>query len=329
MIYEQIFRNAVASEYFTDSEYRALLDPEPSLLHEFLGYARRLRERAFGRRIGLCSIVSAKSGKCSEDCAFCAQSMFYKTGAPEHDVVEPGRVAEAARQAVADGSSRFGIVASGFAPGAGEFDALKAAVRAARGEGLTVDVSVGCLDAREIRALKEAGASGVHHNLETGPAFFPSVCTTHDYEDDVEAVRTAKQAGAYVCSGGVFGLGESWEDRLELALTLRALGVDSVPINFLMPVPGTPMENRPLLSQEEALRIVALFRFIIPQAHIRVAGGRHAIFPGHDRRRLYAAGASGVMVGDYLTRAGAPPAEDAEDLVRLGLEPERIAENVT
>ncbi|MFW5734026.1 MAG: biotin synthase BioB, partial [Oceanidesulfovibrio sp.] len=274
MPYEKIFRKAVASHHFTDSEFRALLDPNPARLPEMFGYAKRLRERAFGRRIGLCSIVSAKSGRCSEDCAFCAQSMFHDTDAPEYDFVEPGVVAEAARQAAMSGSSRFSIVASGFSPDPKEFEALKESVRAAREAGLAVDVSVGCLDVREVRELREAGVSGVHHNLETGPAFFPSICTTHDYEDDLKALRMAKDGGAYVCSGGVFGLGESWEDRLDLAITLRAVNVDSVPINFLMPVPGTPMENRPLLSQEEALPIVALFRFILPKAQLRVAGGR-------------------------------------------------------
>ncbi|WP_235896589.1 biotin synthase BioB [Oceanidesulfovibrio marinus] len=324
MPYETIFRKAIASQYYTDTEFRILMDPDPERLHEFFGYAMRLRERAFGRRIGLCAIASAKSGCCSEDCSFCAQSMYYDTGAPEFDVVEPGAIAEQAKQAAESGASRFGIVASGFSPESKELDALVAAVRAARETGLSVDVSVGCLDARKIRELKTAGATGVHHNLETGPNFFPSICTTHDYEDDIAAVRTAKQSGVYVCSGGIFGLGERWEDRLELALTLRALDVDSVPINFLMPVPGTPLENQPMLSQEEALRIVALFRFVLPKAHLRIAGGRHAIFPGADRRRLYAAGASGVMVGDYLTRAGAPAAEDAEDLTAMGLEPEKV-----
>ncbi len=312
---------------YTDAELRTLMAPSPERLGVLLAGARQLTDAVFGRKRGLCAIVNARSGRCAEDCAFCAQSAHHAVsgGVPEHDFITPEKTAQAAREAVAEGAVRFGVVASGLTQTGAELDALEACVRAAvqatAGEAL-VDVSAGCFDEAACRRLLQAGASGFHHNLETGRAFFPTICTTHDYEEDVAAVRAAKRAGAYCCSGGVFGLGESWEDRLELAQTLAELGVDSVPINFLMPVAGTPLGDRPMLTPNEALAVVALFRFMLPWAHVRVAGGRHAIFPDASRRELFQAGASGVMVGDYLTRSGAPAAQDREDLAALGLAPE-------
>lgn len=275
--------------------------------------ARRVRARHFRQELHLCAIVNAKSGACTEDCAFCAQSSRHKTESPRHAFLDPQEIGRAAGAMKARGASRFGIVTSGLAPTEGEFAQLLEAVRLVRQAGLAADVSVGILNRERLSRLKDAGLSGVHHNLEVARSFFPQICTTHDYEDDVEAVRLALAEGFFVCSGGIFGLGESWGQRAELAQTLRDLGVSNVPMNFLMPIAGTRMEHRPVLPAAEALHILALYRLMLPTAHLRVCGGRGPVFGpagGAGQRELFASGASGLMIGDYLTLAGSPPEAD-------------------
>jgi biotin synthase len=291
-------------------------------LPRLLGAAREVRRKFLGRALHLCAIVNAKSGACTEDCAFCAQSSRHHTDSPRHAFLDPEEIGRAAAEMKTRGASRFGIVASGLAPTDAEFDKLVRAVELVRAAGLAADVSVGVLTAKRLERLKAAGLSGVHHNLEVARSFFPRICTTHAYEDDVAAVRLALEAGLFVCSGGIFGLGESWEQRAELAATLRELGVANVPMNFLIPIPGTRMEGRPVLSAEEALRILALFRLMLPRANLRVCGGRGLVFGapgGPGQRALFDSGASGVMIGDYLTIAGTPPEADLDLARSLGL----------
>jgi len=187
--------------------------------------------------------------------------------------------------------------------------------------GMQPDLSPGILDRSQLKTLKDAGLKGYHHNLETSASFFPSMCSTHAYEEDVAAVRTGIKAGLYVCSGGIFGIGESWDDRVELALLLKKLGVPSVPINFLHPIPGTPLENRPVLAPEEALRIVALYRFILPDRALRICGGRLTVFGQQRKHELLGSGASGLMVGDYLTTRGSDVESDIIEIQDAGLHP--------
>lgn len=284
--------------------------------------AAAARARHLGRGMEFCAIVNAKSGACSEDCAFCAQSARHKTDSPRHAFLAPEDIARAARDMKARGATRFGIVASGLAPAQGEFERLCEAVSLVRATGLAADVSVGLLTRERLRKLKAAGLSGVHHNLEVARSFFPQVCTTHSYEDDVEAVRLALAEGLFVCSGGIFGLGESWEQRAELAATLLELGVGHVPVNFLVPIPGTRMAGRPPLPRDEALLILALLRLMLPQAQLRVCGGRGLVFGpagGQAQRQLFESAASGVMIGDYLTVSGTPPEADLALARELGL----------
>lgn len=287
-----------------------------------LAGARAVRRRNFGADLHLCAIVNAKSGNCSEDCAFCAQSSRHKTASPRHAFLEPRKIARAAVAARASGASRFGIVASGLALSEGDFERLLDAVSLVREARLQADVSVGLLTPERLTRLKHAGLSGVHHNLETARSFFPQICTTHAYEDDVEAVRLALSAGLFVCSGGIFGLGESWEQRAELGQTLLELGVMNVPVNFLAPIPGTRLGHRPVLSRPEALGILALLRLMLPHANLRVCGGRGAVFGeagGAGQRELLGSGASGLMVGDYLTLKGSPAETDLALARELGL----------
>ncbi|MEW5773451.1 MAG: biotin synthase BioB [Thermodesulfobacteriota bacterium] len=315
-----IFSRAAENRPLTDAEVRALLDVGHDQLPEMLSLARELARLAFGRTVSLCAIVNAKSGACPEDCAFCAQSAHGRADAPRYALVDLEKVLDAARQAQAAGARRFSVVLSGAGPEPGEFALLLDMVRAITLLGLQADTSPGILGREQLAALKEAGLAGYHHNLETARSFFPNICTTHAYDEDVAAVAAAKELGLYVCSGGIFGLGESWEQRAELLLDLRALEVDSVPVNFLNPIPGTPLEHRPVLAPSEAQKILALARFLLPRAAIRVCGGRPAVF-GAQVLPVLSSGASGLMIGDYLTVRGADPAEDLRGVVAAGLEP--------
>ncbi len=283
--------------------------------------ANRIREHFVGERVFLCSIINAKSGRCSEDCSFCAQSAHHKTDAPVFPLVDEERMLACAKEAEACGSTCYGIITSGVGIKAGEeLDRICRAVRRIRTEtGISPSCSLGIIDAGVARALKEAGVETYHHNLETARSYFPNVCTTHDYEDDVATVRIAKEAGLKVCCGGIFGLGETATQRVELALTLRDLDVDSVPLNFLNPIPGTPLELADSIAPLDCLAAVALFRFILPDKKISVCGGREKNL--RDLQSwMFLAGASGTMIGNYLTTSGRSTELDRQMLSDLGLE---------
>ncbi|WP_272701687.1 biotin synthase BioB [Desulfovibrio sp. Fe33] len=305
----------------SDAEILFLIELAPDRLPELLAHAHRMRAANFGDEVGLCAIVNAKSGTCSEDCAFCAQSGHHAAESPEYPLMDAEDIAAAGARAKAAGASRFGIVASGKLVGGADLDGFEAAVRSVAAQGLVPDLSPGILDRGQLKRLKNAGLRGYHHNLETSASHFPKMCTTHAYEEDVNAVRAGLDAGLYVCSGGIFGIGETWDDRVELALLLRGLGVPSVPMNFLTPIPGTPLEDRAPLSPEEALKIIALYRFLLPDRQLRICGGRPTVF-GPDRRdEVLTAGASGLMIGDYLTTRGGDAREDIAAVRRAGLTP--------
>ncbi|MGE4423996.1 MAG: biotin synthase BioB [Pseudodesulfovibrio sp.] len=298
-----------------------LIEQAPERLPELLGHAHRIRAARLGDEVGLCAIVNAKSGTCSEDCAFCAQSGHHAADSPQYPLLSPDEIADAAGRAKASGATRFGIVASGKLVGGSDLDGFEAAIRRVAALGMVPDLSPGILERGQLARLKKAGLRGYHHNLETSATHFPKMCTTHSYQEDVDAVRAGLDAGLYVCSGGIFGIGETWDDRVELALLLRELGVPSVPMNFLTPIPGTPLEGRAPLPPEEALAIVALYRFLLPDRQLRICGGRPTVFGPERQHELLTAGASGLMVGDYLTTKGGDAHADLEDIRRAGLVP--------
>lgn len=274
----------------------------------------------FAGRPFRCGIINAKSGRCPENCAFCAQSKHYATAAPVYGLADEKKLEAAAKRLAEAGASRFGVVASGRGPNNKEIAALaEAAPRVAEASGIALCASLGLLTRERAEALRAAGFTSYHHNLETSRRFFPKICTTHPYELDVETVRTAKAAGFRVCSGGLFGLGEDWTDRIDLALELSALEVDSIPVNFLIPIAGTPLEARPFLEPLDALLIVALVRLLNPTKDVIICGGREKIL-GRWRDWCWAAGANAVMTGDYLTQKGSAMAEDQTAAEALGLE---------
>ncbi len=266
-----------------------------------------------------CGIVNAKSGACPEDCAFCAQSAHYRTKVPVYPFVSEDILVERAARARESGDIRFGIVTSGRELDEKDVDRLcRATERIIQETGISVCGSLGILSPERAQRYAEAGMTRYHHNLETARSYFPRICTTHAYSEDTESLRAARNAGMQVCSGGILGLGESRAQRVELAFTLAGLGVDSIPVNFLNAIPGTPLENMPKLPPQEALRSIALFRIVNPARDILIAGGRSHVL-GSWQSWLYAAGANGMMTGDYLTTAGAEADFDAELMRTLGI----------
>jgi biotin synthase len=269
-----------------------------------------------------CAIINAKSGRCPEDCAFCAQSAHHQTGAEVYDLLEAGQLEAAGLKAAASGATHFSIVTSGTALTDEDLDTVCRVARRLKADtGLTLCASPGMLDPEAARRLKAAGVTRYHHNLETARSYFDAICTTHDYDDDIHSIAAAKAAGLVVCSGGIFGMGESWEQRVELAFALKELEVDSVPLNFLNPIKGTRLEDLPLLAPMEALKVVALYRFIHPRKDITICGGREATL-GDFQSWVFAAGANGLMVGNYLTTQGRQVEADLAMIRELGLDGE-------
>ena len=310
----------VAGGVITESESLALTTVAGPDLFFLFAEANRIRERFLGSGIFLCSIINAKSGRCPENCSFCAQSAHHVTDAPIYPLVDEERMVACAREAETAGSSCYGIITSGTGIARGEeLERILRAIRRIRAEtAISPSCSLGIIDRETALLLKEAGMETYHHNLETARSFFPHVCTTHDYQKDVDTVRVVKESGLKVCCGGIFGLGESATQRVELALTLRELEVDSVPLNFLNPIPGTRLEGANHITPLECLRTIALFRLILPTAKISVCGGRDKNL--RDLQSwIFMAGASGAMVGNYLTTAGRPVEQDWQMLKDLEL----------
>lgn len=288
-------------------------------LEELCDSADKIRRHFCQNQFDICTIVNAKSGHCSENCKFCAQSAHNHTGSAEYPLLSTEELVAHAKHNHEQGVLRYSIVTSGKRLSDAEVDTMCDAIRKIKEEvGISVCVSMGLLNERQFRKLKEAGAARVHNNLETSRRNFPNVCTTHTFEDKVEAIRAAQAAGLPVCSGGIMGLGETAEDRIDMALTLRELGIKSVPVNMLNPIPGTPFEHNTKVTQDELHRIVAVYRFILPTASIRLAGGR-GLLPDQGKS-CFTSGANAAISGDMLTTAGISPKTDLELLNELGYE---------
>ncbi|MDD2366246.1 MAG: biotin synthase BioB [Desulfuromonadaceae bacterium] len=285
--------------------------------------AARIRDHFIGNRVFLCSIINAKSGRCSENCAFCAQSVYHDSGAPVYPLVNEDEMVRCAILAEQDGAGCYGIVTSGTGINNNdELDRVCRVVTRIKSEtGISPSCSLGIIDVEKAVRLKNAGMETYHHNIETARSFFPNICTTHDYEDDLATISAAKSVGLKVCCGGIFGLGETFEQRVEMAITLRELGVDSIPLNFLNPVAGTLLEKADNLTPMECLTIISVYRFLLPDKRLSVCGGRE-----RNLRELqswiFLAGASGTMTGNYLTTPGRPPELDKQMLRDLEMDVE-------
>jgi len=285
-------------------------------LGDLTRYADMIRDHFCGNQFDMCTIINGKSGLCSENCKFCAQSSHYNTGSKVYSLLSEEEILADAKKNADQGVMRYSIVTAGRSLSDGEVDRMCQIIRRIKEEvHISVCVSFGLLKEDQFRRLKDAGAERVHNNLEASENFFPSVCTSHSFSDKVQAIRAAQAAGLDVCSGGIMGLGEGIEDRIDMALSLRDLGIESIPVNMLNPIPGTPMEKYESLDEKEMQRIIAVYRFILPKAFIRLAGGRGLM---RDKgKACFMSGANAAISGDMLTTAGITVDKDKKLLEEL------------
>jgi len=310
----------LADGNITFIEAEELADIDERQLPELVAAAGEIRERYHGDGADLCSIISARSGRCAEDCRFCAQSTHYDCDITTHPMLTSERILDGAKQAEAAGAHRYCVVTSGDKLSKKDFATVLRAVAAIKEEtSLKRCVSLGRLSRQEVEDLAAAGLDRCHHNLETAKSFYPKICTTHNYQDRLETIAELKSAGIELCIGGILNLGESERQRLEFAFEIAATEPDSVPINFLNPRPGTPLAGRPPLETWEAVKFIAIFRFIMPKQIIRLAAGRCEAL-GREQRLGIEAGVNGLLIGDYLTTPGSEIDSDLEMLAELGFD---------
>jgi biotin synthase len=324
-IIDEFKSNAVLNRGLSSNDALELFIAGADYPFRVMAAASETREHYKGKNISLCGIANAKSGKCSENCIFCAQSSHYKTGVPSYPLKSAAQIIAEAEAAARNGAEMFGIVTSGKRiKTKKEWSEIFQAIEGINKIGIKPCTSLGLLDDQKARSLKDAGLYRYHHNLETSRSFFSAVCTTHEYEEDVETVQVVKSAGLSVCSGGIIGLGEGISQRIELAETLRILEVDSVPINILNRIKGTPLAQMAPLPPLEILMTIAVFRFMLPDRDIKICGGKEK-----NLRQLLpmavVAGANSFMTGDYLTTNGRSSELDQEMIADLGLQATREA----
>ena len=288
-------------------------------LSDLFAAASRIRDHYVGQRARCCSIVASKVGRCSEDCAFCCQSAHYDTPVQNEITLDDKQIMSAARDAARNGARAFGIVNSGLGPTDEEVERWGRTIRELRkASPLQICASLGLLTAAQARRLRSDGCQCYNHNLQTSRRHFPRIVSTHRYEDRLDTLRQVKLAGMHLCSGALFGMGESWEDRVDLAMELRELEPDVVPLNFLIPIEGTPLATSALMSPMECLKIIAIYRFLFPRQEIKVAGGREVNLRDQ-QNRIFEAGADSFLIGNYLTTCGRAPEEDRRMVQEAGL----------
>lgn len=287
-------------------------------IFDLFSAANRIRNHFKANRVELCSIVNAKSGGCSEDCDFCAQSSRSTAKIKVHPLLSKKSILKLAHEAKLSGIKRFSIVTSGRKISEKDLFHIADMISEIKAISLLPCASLGLLREKELLMLKEAGLERYHHNLETSERFFPHICRTHGYKEKLETIQAAKAANLSVCAGGIFGMGETWEDRIDMAFKLKGLDVESVPINFLIPIKGTALGENKYLHPLEALKIVSLYRFILPLKEIRICGGRIQIL-GDFHSFVFFAGADSIMTGNYLTTSGRMPEKDIKLIETCGL----------
>lgn len=289
-------------------------------IDELIGISSQITEKNFENTVEFCSIISAKTGKCQEDCKYCSQSAHYQTSTKDHALLPLETVKKAAIDAKNNGATRFCVVTSGKKPDNKEFDNILEMVRAvAQIDGLHSCCSLGILDEEQIIQLKNAGIERYNHNLNTCKSYHEQICSTHSYEERINTVKLIQKYGIEACTGGIIGMGETRRQRVELALELAELNPVSVPVNFLIPVEGTPLENyHDAIDEEEILRTLAIFRIALPNSLIRYAGGRLTRFSKKYQEMGIKAGVNALLVGNYLTTTGITPEEDLELITNSG-----------
>ena len=288
-------------------------------LEDLCALAHALRLRYQGKRVDMCSIMNARSGKCGEDCKWCSQSRFHHTDIEVYPLVDAESALREAVHNASKGVSRFSLVTSGRTLSPADAERICAIYRRIGSEcPIKLCASLGLLNREQLFQLKESGVTRYHCNLETAPSYFPQVCTTHTIEEKLQTIEWAREAGLEICSGGIIGMGESEEQRVEFALAIRRTGAVSIPVNILNPIPGTRLAGMPPLKDEEVIRAVAMIRILNPEASVRLAGGRSRIKAVEPE--LFRCGISGSIVGDLLTTTGSDIDTDKAMFLRLGFE---------
>ncbi len=289
-------------------------------IRELIFFADVIRRHFKKNAVFLCSILNAKSGKCSQDCAFCSQSSFHDTTIDTYPLLASESIYKNAIDMHLAGATHYSVVTSGHSLTDEEIDQICNAVTMIKEKtDLTICGSLGMLSENSAKKLIQSGMTRYHHNLETAESHFENICTTHEYQEDIDTINLAVKHGFKVCSGGIFGLGESWMQRVELAFTLKELDIDTIPVNFLNPVVGTRVENNELMSPMDALKTIALMRFINPEKSITICGGREVTLKDF-QSWVFFAGSNGLMIGNYLTTSGRDMASDMEMIEALGLD---------
>lgn len=323
MRHQELAFEVISGKQLTFDEAIELINTSNEETFNLIAAANNIRKAFHGNKVKLCAIVNAKSGKCSENCSFCAQSAHFKTKADTYPLMSKDEIFESAKMAQDKMSATcFSVVTSGKSIISDkELQSVGAALENITNQtDLNRCVSMGTLTLPQINDLKAKGLKRLHHNLETAESFFDNVCTTHTYEERLNTLKHAKKAGLEICSGGIFGLGETLKQRVELAFTLLELNVESVPINILNPIPGTPAaENYKPMSPLEVLRLIATYRFLFPKADVGLFGGRELSLR-ELQPLMFIAGANVTLVGNYLTTNGQEPSKDLQMIADLGLE---------
>ena len=316
---DNITKRVLEGGGMTAEEGRWMIRLGDEYLSWLMAGADRIRRQFRGNAVEVCAIANVRSGNCSENCSFCAQSGHYQTAAPVFQYIPKEQLGEQARRARAWGASDFGVVSKGWGVRTETEYRQLADYFATMAEHSDIGrcASLGVLDQQSAQGLKDMGLENYHHNMETAASYFDQVCTTHSYQENIDTINNAREAGLRVCAGGILGMGESLDQRIELAESLRNLGVESVPLNFLSPQAGTPFASKTPMSPLEILNNIAVFRYLLPQAEIRIAGGRQ--FLRDLQAMIFMAGASGVMIGDYLTTQGRAVEDDLQMLRDLGV----------
>lgn len=312
---EALKQRVLANGHITEAEAHELAATDQK--EALYAAADQIREHFVGRRIDMCSIMNAQSGRCPEDCKWCSQSKFYNTGVAEYDLVSVADGLKLALENRGKGVNRFSLVTSGRALHHRKVaEACKIYEEIGKQSDIGLCASMGLLRTPDLQLLKNVGVEHYHCNIETAPSHFRQVCTTHTFEEKRRTIREAQEVGLKICSGGIIGMGETMAQRIEMAFTLRELEVDSIPINILNPIEGTPLQGSMTLTDDEVLVTIALFRFINPKAHLRFAGGRNLI--AHIQEKALNAGISAALVGDYLTTLGSNIDQDKQMFGKLG-----------
>jgi len=295
-----------------------ILNAPDAELPELMRRAREIRDKHLGKRVQLCSIVNAKSGKCSENCAYCAQSVHHHTRVEEYDLLTVDEIVSKGIAAQKNGACCFGIVTSGKALPAQDIEKVIEAIRRLQKADIFTAVSLGILNKQTLQRLKDAGLKRYHHNLETAESYFTKICTTHTYIDRVNTARAVKEVGLELCCGGIVGMGETKAQRVELVMAITELDPDSVPLNFLNPIQGTALQAVQPMSRVDICRTIVLFRVFLPDKNISMIGGREQLL-GDKQDLVFESGSNGILIGNYLTTSGNSIENDYELLRAAGL----------